>query len=211
MESKCNWCGENLTDITFLSNEVSYCSQECYKETRFANSKLGRLYQISLVPIFIILLFFGLGFPVLVLVTGYIYGGSTNFPTNLSPDNNLDYFKLYHKIITPYIITATSLLPILLLSIDYGKYIKLPSRLISKITTNDAMPYWIIIVNYIYIMILYVKVFFFGLVRTKNGPSQIPTTEFFGWLFNTTIANCLLLASIMSLLVLFKTRMGKRS
>ncbi len=128
MKTICNWCSNNLNENCLETNNEVYCSEACFKEEKFSLSILGTLLQSSLPSIFFGLIAIWVFIPIMVL-----YG----------------YYKLdsiEYKIITPYIIISTLLLPILILShnINFVKYVTLPSRLIQKISSASFLPFLIV-------------------------------------------------------------------
>ena len=186
MKPICNWCSNNLKENCLETNNEVYCSEACFKEEKFSLSILGTLFQSSLPSIFFGLIAIWVFIPIMVL-----YG----------------YYKLdsiEYKIITPYIIISTLLLPILILSHNFNfvKYVTLPSRLIQKLSSARALPFLIVFLNYIYVVVFCLRIFVFHDIIG----GKVQNTDISGFDFNITIANSLIVLSFLSIIIVLKKR-----
>lgn len=186
MKPICNWCSNNLNENCLETNNEVYCSEACFKEEKFSLSILGTLFQSSLVPIFVGLTAFWVLLPIMAL-----YG----------------YYKLdsiEYKIITPYIIISTLLLPILILSHNFNfvKYFTLPFRLIQKLSSARALPFLIVFLNYIYVVVFCLRIFVFHDIIG----GKVQNTDVLGFDFNITIADSLTVLSFLSIIIVLKKR-----
>jgi hypothetical protein len=186
MKPICKWCGNNLNENSLQMNNEVYCSEACFKEEKFSLSILGTLFQSSLVPIIVGLIAFWLFLPIMVL-----YG----------------YYKLdsiEYKIITPYIIISTLLLPISILSHNFNfvKNFTLPFRLIQKLSSARALPFLIVFFNYIYVVVYGLRIFVFNDIIG----GKVQNTDILGFDFNITTADSLTVLSFLSIIIVLKKR-----
>lgn len=186
MKPICNRCSNNLNENCLDINNQVYCSEACFKEEKFSLSILGTLFQSSLPSIFFGLIAIWLFLPIMVL-----YG----------------YYKLdsiEYKIITPYILITTLLLPILILSHNFNfvKYFTLPFGLIQKLSSASALPFLIVFLNYIYVVVFCLRIFVFHDIIG----GKVQNTDFLGFDFNITIADSLTVLSFLSIIIVLKKR-----
>ncbi len=179
MSNKCVYCGESFEDSHYEYKGDSVCSKVCYNEMKFLNFSF--LVSHCIGYLFIGIIFFSIAIFFMML-----YTHSKGFV-------NMDKF-------IPYAITSFSLwIMSKIIAIIVQHPLEKPYKNITKLFSSYGIPYWIVLINHIYIYLYSINFLLFG---HWNEDVIEDTVNIWGLKFNFFAANSLMLLSFVSLFIL---------